>query len=100
MIVYQIEALSFITWSYHLVSSCSSMAILYCHKVALTHMGVAESFCCSPQGNQWQKAKILPYKHVVAAYESTITNLPSQIAYGGDVKKHHVIVLWRAIIVI
>ena len=39
---------------------------------------------------QW-KAKILPYKHTIAASGATIVGLPSQIAYGGWQKNRHAI---------
>ncbi|RDX78684.1 Poly(ADP-ribose) glycohydrolase 1, partial [Mucuna pruriens] len=41
------------------------------------------------QGFQWRKAKILPYKHAIAAYSATVVGLPLQIAYGRGVEKHH-----------
>jgi len=34
-------------------------------------------------GRTQQKAKVLPYKHAIAAYGAAIAGLPSQIAYGG-----------------
>lgn len=33
-------------------------------------------------GRIWRKAKIPPYKHIIAAYGAAIANLPPQIAYG------------------
>jgi len=46
------------------------------------------------QCHQWQKAKIPPYKHVIAAYGATIAGLHSQIAYGGWQKICHAIPPW------
>ena len=42
-------------------------------------------------GGICRKAKILPYKHAIAAYGAAIAGLPSQIAFGGWQKKHHAI---------
>ncbi|KAH1034587.1 hypothetical protein GYH30_054830 [Glycine max] len=42
----------------------------------------------------WWKAKILPYKQAIAAYDAAIAGLPSQIAYGGWQKICHAIPPW------
>ena len=34
-------------------------------------------------GETWWKEKILPHKHIIAAYGAAIAGLPSQIAYNG-----------------
>lgn len=40
---------------------------------------------------RWQKAKILPYKHTIAAYGAVMPDCPSQIAYGSCQKIRHAI---------
>ena len=42
----------------------------------------------------WQKAKILPYKHVIAPYGTAMAGIPSQIAYGSWQKNCHAIPPW------
>ena len=46
-------------------------------------------------GRIWLRAKIPPNKHIIAAYGTAIAGLPTQIAYGGGVGKHHSIALWQ-----
>jgi len=40
------------------------------------------------------EAKIPLYKHTIAAYATTIIDLPQQIVYGSWGKFHHVILAW------
>lgn len=42
-----------------------------------------------------KKAKIQRYIQATTAHGNAITSLPSQIAYGEGLKKHHVVKLWR-----
>jgi len=46
-------------------------------------------------GRTWRKTEISPYKHTIVPYGTTMAALPSQIAYGGWQKIHHVIPPWQ-----
>lgn len=46
-------------------------------------------------GGVWQKAKILPYKNAIAAYDAAIEGLPSKIAYDGWQNIGHTIPPWQ-----
>ena len=60
------------------------------------HMGIIPHISMNQcyQWQLWWKAKILPHKHAIVAYGATTVGLPSQIADGRRIKKHHIIVLW------
>ena len=46
-------------------------------------------------GETWWKAKIPPYKHVIASYGTAMAGLPSQIAFANDIKIHQAIPLFN-----